>query len=116
MSREYNLYSNLVKVEAGNRVSLLQTLKDLSDFDCDFNGENGADYAWEETLEAGFESNLEYLLNEVKDIESDVECVELFVSAWMETDRDYYSAYQLDYLTDKNGNIIVINLAVMTSY
>lgn len=50
MSREYNLYSNLVKVEAGNRVSLLQTLKDLSDFDCDFNGENGADYANEETL------------------------------------------------------------------
>lgn len=116
MSREHNLYSNLLTVEAGNRESLLETLKSLSDFDCDFNGDNGTDYAWEETLEAGFESNLEYMLNEVKDIENDVDCVELFVNAWMETDMDYYSAYQLDYLTDSNGNIIVINLAVMTGY
>ena len=116
MSREHSLYSNLVKVEAGNRKNLLETLKNLSDCDCDFNGENGLDYAWEETIEAGFESNMEYLIDKVKGIKNYIECVAEFVNTWMAEDEDYYDDYKLEYLTDTNGNITVINLAVMTSY
>ena len=37
MSKEYNLYANLVKVEKGNREDLLTALASLSDFDCDLN-------------------------------------------------------------------------------
>jgi len=115
MSREYSLYSNLVEVEKGNREDLLKALESLSDFDCDFIGENGTEYAWEETLEAGFESNLEYVLDTVKDIESDVECVEKFVSMWMDGDS-YYHDHELNYLADDNGKIYVISLSAMTGY
>ena len=68
MSREYTLYTSLVQIEKGNRNDLLKALEDLSNFDLDFNGDNGIDYAWEETIESGFESNLEYVIDNVKDI------------------------------------------------
>lgn len=116
MSKEYTLYSILVEVEAANREDLLKALASMSDFDCDFNGENGIDYTWEEALNKGFESNLEYLLDKVKDIKNDVECVEAFVDEWMETDDDYYHDYKLNYLTDSNGNVFVISLSVVTGY
>ena len=116
MSREYNLYANLVEVEKGNREDLLKALESLSDFDCDFIGENGLEYAWEETLKAGFESNLEYLLNKVKDIESDIECVEEFINTWMGNDSDYYHEYELNYLVDDSGKIFAISLSVMAGY
>lgn len=111
MSREYSLYSSLVKVEAKNRESLLDALAELSDFDCDFNGENGVDYLWKDAEEKGFESNLDYLLDKVKNIENDAECVVRFIGEWMDTDN-YYHEYGLNYLTDDEGNIIAISLAV----
>ena len=116
MSREYNLYSHLVEVKKNDRESLMTALASIGDFDCDFNGENGIDYAWEETIEKGFESNLEYLLDKVKDIESDVECVKEFFDTWMEADRNYYQDYKLDYLTDENGKIFVISFSVLAGY
>lgn len=114
MSREYNLYSSLVGVEKGNREDLLKALKNLGEFDCDFNGENGTEYTWEEALEQGFESNLEYVLNEIKNIENDVDCVEKFISMWMGGD-DYYSQYELNYLAD-DGKIYAISLSATTGY
>ena len=116
MSREYNLYSNLVEVKKGDREDLLATLSNLSDFDCDFNGENGIDYAWEETVEKGFESNLEYLLDKVKDIKDDAECVNEFFNYWMERDSNYYHDFKVDYLTDENGKIFAISFSIMTDY
>lgn len=111
-----SLFSNLVQVEKGNRDSLLEALATMSDFDCDFNGENGVEYAWEETLENGFESNLEYLLNEVKDIQDDSEAVQVFFETWMKMDEDYYNEYNLDTITDDEGNVLAISIAVTTNY
>lgn len=116
MSREYNLYANLVEVKKGDREDLLTALASLSDFDCDFIGENGIEYAWEETLEAGFESNLDYLLDAVKDIENDVECVNEFIDTWMQNDRNYYHDYEVNCLTDENGKVYAIALSVMAGY
>lgn len=115
MSREYSLYTSLVEVEKGNRQDLLKAFENLSNFDYDFNGENGLEYAWKETVKAGFESNLEYVLNEVKDIKDDVECVEKFVSMWLDSD-DYYHEHELNYLADNDGKIYVISLSAMTGY
>ena len=115
MSTTYNLYSNLVEVEKGNREDLLQALASLGDFDCDFNGENGIEYAWEETLKNGFESNLEYLLNEVKNIDNDIDCVEKFISMWMDEDNYYYE-HDLNCLADNDGNVYAISLAAMVGY
>lgn len=115
MSREYSLYTNLVEVEKGNRKDLLKALESLCDFDLDFNGTNGVEYAWKETLETGFDSNLEYTLDVVKDIENDIECVEKFVSMWMGGDNYYYE-HEVNYLVDDNGKIYVISLSAMTGY
>lgn len=41
-----SLYMNLVEVNAKDRESLLDALRNLGDFDCDFNGENGIGYLW----------------------------------------------------------------------
>jgi hypothetical protein len=116
MSREYNLFANLVEVKKGDREDLLSALASLSDFDCDFNGENGIEYAWEETVKKGFESNLEYLLDKVKDIKDDTECINEFFNTWMENDRNYYHDYNVDYLTDENGKIYAIAFSVMAGY
>lgn len=116
MSREYNLYANLVEVKKGDRESLLEALSIFGECDCDFNGENGIDYAWEETIEANFGSNLEYLLDKVKDIESDEECVNEFINTWMEKDRNYYHDYEVNCLTDENGKIYAIAFSVMAGY
>ena len=116
MSREYNLYTNLIEVKKNNREDLLLALANIGDNDADFNGENGIEYAWEETIANGFESNLEYLLDKVKDIKDDIECINTFIDTWMEKDRNYYHDYQVDYLTDKDGNVIVISFAVMVGY
>ena len=56
-----SLFVKLENVKAGNRNSLLSALTSLSDFDCDFNGENGMDYLWDEVWEAnGFESQEDF--------------------------------------------------------
>ena len=102
-----NLYSSLVAVK-GDRKELLAALANLSSFDCDFNGENGVEYAWEETKEKGFESNLEYLLDKVKGIYDDIECVIEFFRFWMEKDKKYYKDYIVRCLTDENAKISVI--------
>ena len=112
---EHTLYSSLIRVEKGNKESLLKALEQLSDFDLDFNGANGIEYAWNETIEAGFESNMEYLIDKVKDIENDIECVITFVDEWMESDKDYYYDYELQYLADNDG-MYAISLSVVTGY
>lgn len=116
MSREYDLCTNLVQVNKGDREDLLRALSDISDFDCDFNGDNGIEYAWEETIENGFQSNLEYLLDKVKDIESDIECVNKFINTWMENDSNYYHDYDVSYLADENRKIFAISFSAMTGY
>ena len=104
------LHTSLEKVEAGDRKDLLNTLRNIADFDMDFNGDNGEDYTWEEALENGFESNLEYVLNIVEDIENDEECVKAFFEEWMENDG-YYAEYDVNCLTDSKGRVTAISYA-----
>ena len=115
MSREYSLHLYTQKVEAGNRQSLLDALIGISEFDLDFNGQNGSDFTWDIALENGFESNMDYLINEVKDIEDDKECVNTFIKVWCGKDS-YYEQYEVDWLTDEIGRIVVISFATMCGY
>ena len=144
MSREYNLYLNLVEVKKGNREDLLSALASIGDCDYDFNGENGIKYLWDEVWKANgfedmkdyeeqneynsdedenyeeiklkYESNLEYLLDKVKDIKDDAKCVIEFFDTWMENDRNYYNDCEVNYLTDENENIYAIAFSVMAGY
>lgn len=108
-----NLYTNLVAVEKGNRQSLLNALEIISDFDCDFNGDNGIDYLWDDA--EGFESNLDYLLNEVKDIEEDEEVVKSFIEEWMDRDSNYYTEYSYNTITE-DGFVVAISLSAVSNY
>lgn len=124
-----SLYTGLEKVKAGNREDLLSALANFSDFDLDFNGENGLDYLWDEVWEVNgfenideyenqvnaelkYESNLEWLLDKVKDIEDDGECIETFFETWMEHDRNYYDEPEVNYIRNKKGKVIAVSFAV----
>lgn len=124
-----SLYTGLEKIKAGNREDLLSALANLSDFDCDFNGENGLDYLWDEVWEANgfkdideyenqvntelkYESNLEWLLDEVKNIKDDGECIETFFETWMNNDRNYYDEHEVNYICNTKGKVIAVSFAV----
>lgn len=106
-----NLHMGLVGVEAGNREDLLNALRSLSACDCDFNGENGIGYLWEGIDENKFDSSMEYLINEVKDIPDDEECVKKFVGEWMAHDKNYYAEYQIDFMKNVEDDVIAIAFA-----
>ena len=113
MSKMYQLHSVLLPVIPGDREDLLNTLRSCGDHDCDFNGENGPDYNWEETTAGGFESNLDYLINRVSTIESDEECVNTFFDVWMGKDSNFYEEYIAQCLTDECCKVTAINFAVI---
>ena len=106
-----SLYSNLVEVKKGERQNLLDALAIMSDFDNDFTGEN-----WEETTVGGFKSNLEYLLDKVKEIKDDNEVVQIFLEEWMRNDANYYSEYSYNTITDNVGNVLAISFAVISCF
>ena len=124
-----SLFAKLENVKAGNRNSLLSALTSISDFDCDFNGENGIDYLWDEVWEANgfeswedfesqdeetelkYESNLNWLLDEVKEIEDDADCIDTFFETWMEHDRNYYDEYEVNYIRNKNKKVVAVSFA-----
>lgn len=112
MSSTMNLYSGLEEVKVGNRESLLNALISLSDFDCDFNGKNGLDYLWEDAN--GFESNMDYLINEVRDIDDDEECVNTFFEEWLNRDR-YYDEWNVSVITDKKKRVKAISFSAISS-
>lgn len=100
----------VVQVVAGYRKDLLVALKRIGDDDQDFTGENGEQYLWKEALEGGFKSNREYLIDKVKDIESDSECVKTFFETWKENDNFYKDA-EYQFIENRNGYVGVIVFA-----
>ena len=111
MSSTMNLYSGLEEVKAGNRESLLNALISLSDFDCDFNGENGLDYLWEEA--SGFESNMDYLIDKIRGIKDDEDCVNSFFEEWRDNDRNYYEEWNVSVLKDTKKRVKAISFSAI---
>lgn len=129
MSTNYKLITDLVQVKPNDREDLLAALVNISCFDCDFNGDNGLEYLWEEVWNANgyqnyndyqwwldnakipelkYESNLDYLVDKVANIEDDIECVRTYIREWMNHDN-YYVTYRIDYLVDNFGNVTTIS-------
>ena len=83
----------------------------IADYDCDFNGDNGDEYLWEEA--EGFESNAEYCLS-IAEQESTLRgMIEKFLSLWVGKDP-YYESYDVGILAE-NGKLFV-SLAFITRY
>lgn len=105
------LISKLEEVKDDNRESLISALKNISEFDNDFTSKNGKDFLWKEAKK--YNSNMEYLINEVKNIEDDKECIETFFNRWMEHDGDYYIKYQLSLILNEKKQVKVISFCAI---
>jgi hypothetical protein len=103
----------LVKVEGIRRQDLLDALARLSEMDADFCGENGSEYLWDCVDETKYSSNMDYLLNTLKNLRSDKELIERFVSLWLDKDT-YYLEHILEVTYDKTGKAECIALATMS--
>lgn len=87
MSRNFQLI-HYYEVMSNNKADVASNLTFLSNSDCDFNGENGLEYLWEEA--EGFESNAEYCLSIAEKEPTPREMAEKFISLWMSKDPYYY--------------------------
>ena len=85
-------------------------LMNMADFDCDFNGENGPEYLWEEA--EGFESNAEYCLSIAEQEPTPREMVKKFIAMWMGRDY-YYEDYDLRVIV--RDDTLFISLAYTTN-
>lgn len=112
MSRDLSMHHNY-EVIANNKKEAAEYLMDLADYDCDFNGENGLEYLWEEA--EGFESNAEYCLAVVTNIEdiTPKEMIEKFIAMWMDKDSYYYE-YDLGIIEEDDK--LFVSLAYVSGY
>ena len=107
------LKQSLVTVTPNDRNELLNALKQLSNIDQDFNGDNGPGYRWQQTTDKNFESNQQYILDCVKDIPNECDCVREFLKLWM-TQDNYYKHYKINIHLNQLGYIDAIAFACVT--
>lgn len=99
------------EVVPNTKEGVADCLMSLADCDCDFNGENGAEYLWEEAEDWGFESNAEYCLSIAEQEPTPIAMIRKFIAMWMGRD-DYYEDYNLRILV-RDGNLFM-SLAYIT--
>ena len=90
-------------VMPNNKEEVTRSLIILSDCDCDFNGENGLGYLWEDA--EGFDSNQEYCLSIAEKESTPRAMIEKFISLWMGKDQYYYD-YDLEIIVE-NGQLFM---------
>lgn len=110
-----------VEINERNVNDVIDNICTIAEFDNDFNGNNGKVYLWEEAEEKGFENNLDYVRNSLKelfayksvvDAETLQEICDKFFDMWLGND-DYYGEY--DYkIIEKTKNEYVLVLAFTT--
>ena len=92
--------------------ALAETLFDVNN---DFNGVNGKDFTSREALDAGFESDLEYVSDLI--VSSDVGCrksVEFVVQSFLSElfkDTDWYASWNYEILEHPNWGTIGVAVA-----
>lgn len=121
-----SMWLELVEVEDDTKESLMKALFFLGQGDADFNGDNGIAYLWDVVWTANgfahygdwiaqgnpevkYESNLEYLCDELMKVEDNRKCISMFFEAWLGED-DYYKDYHYEILGTYE-NITAIALA-----
>lgn len=98
-------------VTPNTKDGVAESLANLIHIDDDFNGNNGAEYLWEEAELGGFESNAEYCLWMAGKEETPKEMIEKFISLWMGRDY-YYQDYNLGILVEDDK--LFLSLAYIT--
>ena len=105
-------YHEIVLIDNINdQDKVLDTLRTLGT-DEDFSGNNGEEYVWEIALENGFDSNQDYVIDELKSsnvVGSDL--VKEFFRRWLDSDGYYREWEYKDY---KNDNGLYVASVVTT--
>lgn len=110
MSKNFQL-GHYCDIIPNTKKEMARSLIILSDYDCDFNGENGREYLWEEA--EGFESNQEYCLSIAEKELTPRIMAEKFISMWMGKDQYYYD-YNLEILIEDDK--LFMSLAYVVGY
>ena len=90
------------------KANVLDALADFGVNDNDFNGENGAEYLWEQAK--GFESNRDYLLDKVAKIDDIGKMIYEYFDKWLGCDG-YYDSYAYNIIRNEANEIVAIALA-----
>ena len=102
-----------VNVEEENtKEDIVAALREVSNYDLDFNGENGPEYLWESA--EGFKSNQDYLINCISKYDDAETMIKTFMDNWMEKDRYYYIRNAYEIIKNKSGKIVALCFAYMT--
>lgn len=103
---------------------IIDAIREVGDFDLDFNGENGNECLWEESEQMGYQSNLDYVCDLVqkelcKDSNKEIgyqivmDAVHLFTENWLKN-NSYYLYYDYGVVTDEKERPIAIALCYVT--
>lgn len=96
---------NLVKIEdTSNKKNLLKALKKVASIDDFFMGYDSDECLWECAKDEGFKTNVDYVINKVREIKDDVELVEEFLKLWLDDDG-FCESYEFKYILDENKHI-----------
>lgn len=102
-----------VNVEEENaKEDIVAALREVSNYDLDFNGENGPEYLWESA--EGFESNQDYLIDYVSQYNDAEKMIKTFMDIWMDKDAHYYIRNSYEIIKNKTGKIVAICFAYVT--
>lgn len=96
-----------------NADDIRKLLFEFADVDCDFNGENGPGYLKDGAVAGGYESNAEYVWDEVKDKENAETVIKDFVNLWMGSDS-YYKSYDIEVNDVPESDYISVAIAYTT--
>lgn len=101
-------YTNLKVVVINNENIEKELFNLFSSIDADFTGENGEDYLWDDAEAKGFESNLEYCLDEAREEFGDdlEQIIKSVISSAQCTWDGYYSSWS-ESITKKDNEFIV---------
>lgn len=101
------IFHEIQAVKPKDKEDLIRALKELCAFDNDFNGNNGVEYLCPEAEAGGYESNMDYYIETLKN-ESDYDFAEDFICMWMIASR--YYKYDVKYIKNEDGYITAISL------
>ena len=97
--------------DINNKEEILEILKYL-ETDEDFNGNNGKDYYWEETLEKGFKSNQDFVIDKLKNSNLNGENLILeFFREWLDNDG-YYEEWKYDSFENDGKTIVSVAISI----
>lgn len=113
--------NSLMVEEIKNKDDLKKMLVWMGNIDCDFNGENGLEYLWDEAKIKEYQSNAEYLADmvvdnydrDIFDEEFIVGCAGKFTEEW--ANRDHYYT-EIEILVKRYGNTDIYAFSINAAY